>query len=70
MSERTWEVRVPITVTADDEHEAIKFALDDLRDPDMEWDTFEVQQTSGPHAKVASGRCRVCGHYGADCEGT
>jgi hypothetical protein len=68
--ERTWEVRVPITVTADDREQAIEFALDDLRDPTMQWDTFEVKQTGGPHKKIAHGRCDVCGHYGDDCEGT
>lgn len=67
--ERMWVVRVPITVTADDRDEAIKFALDDLRDPTMEWDYFEVQQISGPHPRVAHGKCPVCGHYGADCTG-
>lgn len=70
MSDRVWEVSIPITVTADDEQQAIKHALDDLRDPDMEWTDFEVQQLSGPHAKVAHGKCAVCGHYGDDCEGT
>jgi len=42
--DRMWVVRVPITVTAVDRDEAIKFALDDLRDPTMEWDTFEVEE--------------------------
>jgi len=42
--ERMWVVRIPITVTADNREEAIKFALDDLRDPNMEWDTFEVEE--------------------------
>lgn len=70
MSEdKLWVVRVPIMVTADDRDKAIKFALDDLRDPTMEWDTFEVQQIAGPHTKVPHGKCPICGHYGEDCEG-
>lgn len=40
----TWVVRIPVMVTADDEEEAKRHALDDLRDPEMEWDTFEVEQ--------------------------
>jgi hypothetical protein len=67
--DKMWVVRIPINVTADTREQAIEFALDDLRDPTMEWDTFEVQQTSGPHPKVPHGRCPVCGHYGASCEG-
>lgn len=68
--ERTWEVSIPISVTAPDRERAIEYALDDLRDPDMEWTDFIVKQTGGPHAKVPHGRCEVCGHYGDDCEGS
>lgn len=67
--DKTWEVSVPITVTADTEDEAIKFALDDLRDPEMEWGGFIVKQVSGPHPQVLHGLCPVCGHYGEDCTG-
>lgn len=67
--EKIWLVSIPVQVTAESEEQAKQFALDDLRDPSMEWDTFVVQQTSGPHPKVLHGQCRVCGHYGEDCEG-
>jgi hypothetical protein len=66
---KTWEVSIPVNVTADDRDEAIRFALSDLRDPEMEWDTFIVKQVSGPHPKVLMGLCPVCHHYGEDCEG-
>jgi hypothetical protein len=69
MESKMYEVSIPITVTAENEEEAKKFALDDLRDPDMEWDTFIVKQVAGPHKKVAHGLCPVCRHYGSDCEG-
>jgi len=68
--EKIWTVRIPVQVTADTEEQAKEYALDDLRDPDMDWDTFEVQQDSGPHPKVGTGECPVCGHHGNDCEGS
>lgn len=43
--ERIYEVSIPIQVTASDEEQAQEHALDDLRDPDMEWDYFVVRST-------------------------
>jgi hypothetical protein len=69
MMDKVYEVSISITVTAESEEDAKRLALDDLRDPAMEWDTFDIRQVSGHHKRVRSGRCRVCRHYGADCEG-
>lgn len=65
----TWRVSIPVDVTARTREEAIRYALDDLRDPTMDWDYFEVQQMDGPHPKHGPGLCPICGHYGDDCEG-
>lgn len=68
---KTWLVQVPVEVTADSADEAVRFALDDLRDPSLRWEdgSIKVQQTDGPHAPHGPGLCPVCGHHGDDCTG-
>lgn len=75
MTDKTWLVSIPVEVTTGrggNRDDAIKAALDDLRDPNVPWEDgqIDVVQTDGPHPRrTLPGQCPTCGHHGSDCTG-